>query len=262
MRRTRTTRFTAVAVGVWLGACYGHAPQLTRPAEKLRPEFVPAGSGVYRIERDGRPIGRETFAIESRRDVWRVEGVLRWDGPLSRSEGYWLELDASRAEPRALGLFLELVGERRSVEARVRAGYLEAAGSGPGGPTQRSVPYAGGTHVEFATPLFKAPVMSLLGPELVVGQPVFVRTIVFSLPELSAGVELVRFLLQERRPGHRLVVLERRGAPAPTALWVRPDGLVSRMRTWPRGLEGPRIEWRLEHWEPATSGRVRTSTHS
>ena len=237
---------------VFIG-CYGHIPTVDGLPAKVRPAFVRPGTGTYRIEHEGRPVGEETFSIEAADGAWRTEGRVRWNDALARTEGYWLEFDASRAEPRALRLFLELVGERRSVEAQIRAGFLEATGSGPGGALRRSVPYAPGTNVEFASPLFKAPVLSLLGPDLVPGDPVFVRTIVFTLPKLTARVELVRLQLQEERNRQRLVVLERRGEKAPTALWVRPDGLVTRMRTWPKGPGGPRLEWHLTRWTPAHS---------
>ena len=244
-----------VGVGVTFGmGCYGHVPPAgPSPMVKIRPEWVGGGSGVYRIERDDELVGEETFSIRADVGVWRVDGVVRWEGVLAHSEGYWLEFDAATAEPRALGLFLELVGQRRTLEARVHGGYLDSTAEGPGGSVERSIPYAPGTNVEFSSPLFKAPLMSLLGPELVSGKPVFVRTIVFEPPEFSVHVELLRLLQQGERRSDRLVVLERRGQPVPAALWVRPDGLVSRMRTWPGGVTGPRLEWKLIGWKPSQS---------
>jgi hypothetical protein len=224
--------------------CYAHAPSTRTREPPSRPPLVAPMTGRYRIEADGAPVGHETFTITSSAGVWRVRGDTIFDGPLDHRQGYMLAVDARSAEPIAFEAWIEVMGTRRTARGFEKDGAFEVSVRGVGSPEKRTIAYAPGTVIAFGTPLFHVLSMSLLVEGLESKKPVDVRTIALSLPMLSPVVTLQTYALHERIDGIAKVESKLAAAKAPTALWVRRDGLPIKVRTI--DAQGHRVDMLLE----------------
>lgn len=233
-----------LALGAAVG-CYHHDLPRDPVKARVRPPLVQPMSGVYDIVRGGRSLGEERFTITSSASTWKLTGEVQYTGPAEVTHGYTFEVDERSAEPEAFEVFIDILGERRTVRAhRDDEGFFEVAAGGIGGPYARRIPYAPGTAVHFASPLFETLVLALLVPSLDLGEAVSVRTVEVPVPRLEPVVELQTYTLEGHRDGLALVKHQAADAP-PRALWVRKDGLPVRVRAWPHGAGEPPVEWRL-----------------
>lgn len=203
-------------------------------------------SGRYAIVREGQAVGEERFTITSSQGIWRARGVIELDWPVEGKQGYDLMIDARTREPLGFEVWLELAGERQTALGHCEAGYVRVTTENILGKTETEVPYARGTMIDFSSPIFNALVLSLIGPHLVEGKLLPVRTIVLALPLLTPAVVLATYRLAGAENGLRRVAVgqdDPRSRPA--AFWVREDGLPVRVRTWPEGGGAP-FEMRLD----------------
>src|SRR6185503_2256227 len=125
------------------------------------PQLISPTRGRYTITRDQEPIGEETFTITSSGGIWRAQGRLAIRWPVDRIQGYVLEIDQETREPIAFEAWMELLGERQSVRAQRDAAYFHFEMRTLRGERKRDVPYAPGTVLDFASPLFNTLALSL-----------------------------------------------------------------------------------------------------
>lgn len=246
-------RATMAARGAWIivvlaaiGGCYAHqrsVPASSRPPEArapTRPSLPRPQSGEYEVVGPRGPVGVERFTVTATSGRWRLEGRRSTAGG---EEGYALVVDLASAEPMAFTVWRRFDELERRLEGRRRDGWFELNGSGIGGASAKRIPYAAGTMIDAPSPTFKAAILALLGPDLVPGRAIHVRTIRVDGVYLAPRVTLSTFEGRGARDGRRLVRLLRRDAP-PTGLWVREDGWPTRMRVLGADRR-PAWRWRL-----------------
>jgi len=223
----------AVVLLIWAGSgCYAHQRPPEAPKNQPRPALIRPTQGRYAITRGGEEVGEERFAITSSSARWSVAGDIHMTWPVDQAQGYELTIDERSCEPISFSMWIEIVGERQEVKGVREGDHFNVHAQTIGGEHARQVPYAAGTVIDFGSPMFNTLALSLLGPTLELGQPVPVRTILISLPRLDATVLVEMYELRGRKDGLDLVAVHPLGALRPTAMWVRPDGLPVRVRSW------------------------------
>lgn len=203
--------------------------------------LLPPARGHYAIYRDGARVGTERFSITSSATAWRLAGTVELD---ALQQGYELLLDPRSEEPLAFEAWIEVAGARERVTGVVDGGYVAVELDSVLGARKGRVPYARGTMIELFTPLSNGVALALLLPELREGAPASVRTIALTMPLLTPSVLLQRYALAGSEGELRKIALTRDdGSGQPVALWVRDDGLPTRVRAWPEGGGSPYEMW-------------------
>jgi hypothetical protein len=216
-----------------LAGCYGHNRPLEAAAKaKPRPALIRPMTGRYAITRALQDFGEERFTITSSNARWTVTGRIDLTWPTEQAQGYTLSIDERTFEPAAFTIWIEILGERQEIEGVRAKDYFNVKAKTIAGGYERQVPYAQGTVIDFGSPLFNTLALSLLGPVLEPGRPIGVRTILISLPRLDSTVLLEMYELKGMQDGLQKIAVHPLGAIRPTAMWVRPDGLPVRVRTW------------------------------
>lgn len=231
--------FSAVFAG-----CYGHAVVPAAPVD-TRPKLLAPGRGSYTITRKNEVIGRELYTVTSSSGVWRAEGRVELTFPVERTQGWAFEIDEATREPRMMSAWIELLGERLEARGDRAAEFFHFESKTLRGERKRDIPYARGTVLDFASPLFNSFVLSMLGRDLPLKKPVRVRAIALTVPELEPAVMVQTYELRGTDEGGlRKISVSAVGHLQPIALWVRSDGLPVRVRTWVD--DGPALEMKLD----------------
>jgi hypothetical protein len=188
-------------------------------------------SGRYAIVREGKPVGEEHFTVSSSASVWRVEGRVEITTPVEQSEGYRLDIDERTLEPLEFEVWLEIMGEREEVHGVRDAELFRVRTHAISGEHAQDLSYVPGTVIDFASPMFNVLPVVLISHLLHAGASVPVRAIRVSIPALDASTELETYEFHGEDAGVRRVAVQRTNR-RPTALWVRQDGLPTRVRMW------------------------------
>jgi len=231
--------FLALFVGTLACATITNPTATTRGSRLIAPMH-----GYYAIYRAGERVGTERFSITSSAGLWRVTGEVEIDEPVEIVHGYELIVDPASEEPLGFDVWVELAGERERAIGVVEGRHVRVDVESIMGPGSGRVPYARGTVIDFASPLANTLALGLLLPDLAVGKSVHVRTISIALPLLQPAVTLQRYTLVGREDDVSRVTIDQEDRhTAPTALWVRADGLPVRVRTWPETGGEPYEMW-------------------
>ncbi|MEL7367637.1 MAG: hypothetical protein AAFN74_01900 [Myxococcota bacterium] len=213
-----------------------------RPSVEARPPLPTAREGAYIVERIDRAFGREVFTVTSSAGLWRVKSTRRSE---AGQEGFALTVDEATAQPLSFEVWKASEGLHRTVRGvRDEQGYFDIRADGVGGPSHQRIPYAPGTMIDAASPVFKSAALALLSDSWSddpLAAPIAVRTIRIDGPRLRARVVLSK-LRARKAEGTTLVRLSRTDEPD-VGLWVDRDGWPVQMR-----VLDPRWQWRLEDW--------------
>lgn len=228
-----------------LAGCYGHHAAHT--GARVAPSaLLKSLSGSYLLTKGGQPVGREFVEVSaSSSTAWALVGRIEWSAPVAATTHYALEV--RQRQPVRAQASVKMLGTARTMSATVAQGYVHVEARGVGPKFQRKVPYAAGTALDLVSPVMRLWVLGLLSPRLLPGVSISVRTVRFDVPSLAPVVELQRLEVKGVQGDLRKVLVHRPAPHPPEALWVTAQGLITRSRTWPRGLKAPFIERR---WQP------------
>lgn len=218
-----------------MASCYGHEARARTGAPEPSPRskaLVRPLQGRYVISRSGLGVGRETFAITSSSSTWRAEGHVELSWPVEQRQGYALEIDERTLEPIAFEIWIEIAEASERVRGSRDGDHFAIEMSTLSGERRRRVPYARGTVIDFASPIFNTVALSLIGPSLELGRNVPVRAIAMGIPALEPAVMIQTYRLEGTTGGERTISIAPVGEAHPTMMRVRRDGLPTFVRTW------------------------------
>jgi hypothetical protein len=228
---------------VFMMACSAHPRRDVSPGAVLESAETTGGVEIaYRLEWDGRAVGRERISVDRR------EGLVRWIGrvtqiePLETGLRWEVWLDPRGAEPVGFEVRVELAGETLRTQGWREGADFRFERRAFGDVETGAIGYGGGTAVDLASPLSWWWAASLLKQRLAPGEATDVRLVVVRPPALAPEVRTVE--ISRAVEGDGSVEIEGPGDET-TAVRVAADGWPERVVTdrprWGRSLIRRRV---------------------